>query len=69
MKDFKLDKTAFKMQTFEEAERSKVFDKNVSLTDRLKMAFHLTCTIYGINDTNSLKIDRTVFSARKFNNA
>ncbi|MEP7238095.1 MAG: hypothetical protein ABI685_09530 [Ferruginibacter sp.] len=66
MVNFKLDKTVFKMQTFAEAERSKVFDKDVSLKDRLKMAFHLTCTIYGIKEGASLKIDKTVFSARKF---
>ncbi len=61
----KLDKSAFKMQTFAEAEKSKVFDKDVSLEDRLRMAFHLTCTIHGIKEGDSLKIDRTIFSARK----
>ena len=66
MINFKLDKKAFKMQTFAEAEKNKVFDKNVSLADRLRMAFHLTCTIYGIKEGDSLKVDRTVFSARKF---
>lgn len=66
MKNFKLDKTVFKAQNFEEADKSKLFDKDVSLADRLKMAFHLTCTIYGIKDGDSLKLDRTVFSARKF---
>ena len=66
MKNYRLDKTAFKMQTFEEAERSKVFDKDIPLADRLRMAFHLTCTIYGIKEGDSLKVDRTVFSARKF---
>ncbi len=66
MINFKLDKTAFKMQTFAEAERSKIFAKDVSLEDRLRMAFHLTCIIYGIKEGDSLKIDRTVFSARKF---
>ena len=66
MKDFKLDKTVFKAQSFEEADKGKLFDKNVSLAERLQMAFHLTCRIYGIKDGDSLKLDRTVFSARKF---
>ncbi|MEP7255412.1 MAG: hypothetical protein ABI666_06525 [Ferruginibacter sp.] len=66
MKDFKLDKTVFKAQSFEEADKNKLFDKNVSLAERLRMAFHLTCRIYGIKDGDSLKLDRTVFSARKF---
>jgi hypothetical protein len=66
MINFKLDKSAFKMQTFAEAEKSKVFNKDVSLADRLKMSFHLTCTIHGIKEGDSLKVDRTIFSARKF---
>jgi hypothetical protein len=66
MKDFKLDKTIFKAQSFEEAEKNKLFDKDVSLADRLKMSFHLTCTIHGIKEGDPLKVDRTVFSARKF---
>ena len=69
MDNFKIDKTIFKAQTFEEADRSNVFDKTVTLADRLRMAFHLSCTIYGIKEGDSLKLDRTVFSARKFQNA
>jgi hypothetical protein len=69
MKDFKIDKAIFKAQTFEEADRANVFDKTIPLADRLRMAFHLTCTIYGIKEGDSLKLDRTVFSARKFKDA
>ena len=69
MDNFKIDKTIFKAQTFEEADRSNVFDDTVTVADRLRMAFHLTCTIYGIKEGDSLKLDRTIFSARKFNNA
>ena len=63
---YKLDKTVFKAQSFKEAERSKLFNKDVSLADRLKMSFHLTCTIHGIKEGDPLKVDRTIFSARKF---
>jgi hypothetical protein len=63
---YKLDKTFFKGQSFKEAEKNKLFDKDVSLADRLKMSFHLTCTIHGIKEGDSLKVDRTVFSAYKF---
>ena len=66
MKNFKLDKSVLKAQSFEEADKNKRFDKDVSLADRLKMAFHLTCTIYGFKEGDSLKIDRTIFSVRKF---
>lgn len=66
MKDFKLDKTVFKARSFEEADKDNLFAKDITLAERLRMAFHLTCTIHGIKKGDSLKIDRTVFSARKF---
>ena len=66
MKNMRIDKTIFKAQNFEEAAKENLFEKNVSIADRLKMAFHLTCTIYGIKDGDSLKIDRAIFSAHKF---
>jgi hypothetical protein len=66
MKSMKLDKTVFKAQRFDEADKCNLFDKNTPLAERLKLAFQLTCSIYGIKDGDSLKIDRTVFSARKF---
>ena len=69
MDNFKLDKTIFKSQTFEEADRCNLFDKTVSVADRLRMAFHLSCTIYGIKEGDSLKLDKTIFSKRKFDNA
>lgn len=66
MKSFKLDKSVFKAQSFEEADRSNLFDKDLSLAERLRQAFKLTCRIYGIKDGDSLKLDKTIFSARKF---
>ena len=65
MKGLKLDKTILKAQSFEDAEKDNLFDKDLPLADRLKMAFRLTCKIYGIKG-EALKLDRTVFSARKF---
>ncbi len=69
MKDFKMDKTFSKTQTFEEADRANIFDKDVLIADRLRMAFHLSCTIHGIKEGDSLKLDRTIFSAHKFTDA
>ena len=63
---YRLDKSISKMQTFAEAEKRKMFDKDISLADRLKMSFHLTCTIHGIKEGDPLRVDRTIFSARKF---
>lgn len=67
MKEYRLDKTAFKMQTFEEADMENIFKKDVPVEERLRLAFDLVCTIYGIKDDANLKIDRTFFLARKFN--
>jgi len=66
MKSTRLDKTIFKAQSFEEAEKDNLFTHDISIADRLKMAFHLTCTIYGIKEGDSLKVDKSVFSAHKF---
>jgi hypothetical protein len=66
VKNFKLDKTIVQARSFKEAERDVLFSADTSLRDRLNMAFHLTCTIYGIKEGDPLKIDQSVFSARKF---
>lgn len=66
MKSTRLDKTIFTVQSFEAADMNNLFDRNVTIADRLRVAFHLTCRIHGIKDGESLKIDRTFFSARKF---
>ncbi len=66
MKEFRLDKTVFKAQSFAQAEKDKLFPKDTPVADRLKMAFHLTCTIFGIKEGDPLKVDKTEFAARKF---
>ena len=66
MKNRRIDKTVFKAQSFAQADKENLFPKDTTIAERLKMAFHLTCTIYGIKEGDSLKLDRTIFSARKF---
>jgi hypothetical protein len=66
MKEMRLDKNVFKGRSFKDADKDNLFAKDTSVADRLKMAFHLTCTIFGIKDGDPLKIDKTVFSAHKF---
>jgi hypothetical protein len=66
MKNMRIDKTVFKPQSFEQAAKDNLFAKDISIAKRLKMAFHLTCTIYGIKEGDSLKVDKTIFSAHKF---
>lgn len=65
MKRDKVDKTVFKAQSSAEAEKSNLFDNDVPLAERWRMAFNLTCTIHGIKGGDPLKVDRTVFSAYK----
>lgn len=65
MKEYKFDKTAFKMMSFEESDMENVFEKDVPVQERLQLAFDLVCTIHGIKDDANLKIDRSFFSARK----
>lgn len=69
MKNLKIDKSFCKAQSFEAAVRSNVFDKTIPIEDRLRLAFHLSCTIHGIKEGDSLRLDRTVFSAYKFKDA
>lgn len=69
MKDFKIDKTFFKAQSFEQANKSNIFDSDISPAERLRMAFHLSCVVHGIREGDSLKLDRPIFSAYKFKHA
>lgn len=66
MKIRRLDKTVLTAHSFKEAEKANLFANDVSIEELLKLAFNLTCTIYGIKEGDYLKIDRTIFSAHKF---
>ena len=65
MKEYRLDKTAFKMQTFEEANMNNIFDDDVPLAERLRQAYYLTSIAYGFSRDNPPKLDKSVFSMRK----
>lgn len=67
MSDYKFDRTAFKMQTFEEADRGNVFDKTVPPAERLRQAYFLILQAYGFSIDNEPKMDKTIFSSRKSN--
>ncbi len=68
MSDYRFDRTAFKMQTFKEADRANVFDKNVSYPERLRQAYYLISQAYGFSMSDQPKLDRHMFSSRKLNN-
>jgi uncharacterized damage-inducible protein DinB len=67
MADFKFDRTAFNMQTFEEAEKKNVFDKDVPYVERLREAYYLVSQAYGFSMTDQPRLDRSTFSRRKRN--
>ncbi|MBC7423843.1 MAG: hypothetical protein H7334_10370 [Ferruginibacter sp.] len=69
MENFRMDRTVCKAQSFAEADKANVFGKDVSLADRIKMSFHLTCTIFGLKEGDSLKLDKKIFSAHKLSDA
>lgn len=68
MSDYKFDRSAFKMQTFKEADRANVFDKSVSYSERLRQAYYLISQAYGFSMAEQPKLDRHAFSSRKLKN-
>lgn len=68
MSDYRFDRTAFKMQTFKEADRANVFDKSISYAERLRQAWYLISQAYGFSMSDQPRLDRNCFSSRKLNN-
>jgi hypothetical protein len=67
MSDYRFDRTAFKMQTFREADQTSVFDKNVSYSERLRQAYFLISQAYGFSMSDQPRLDKSCFSSRKSN--
>ena len=68
MADYKFDRTAFRVLTFEEADAANVYNKNVSYSERLRQAYYLISQAYGFTMDNQPKIDKACFSSRKIHN-
>ncbi len=62
-KKYRMDKTAFKIQSFEEADNHYGPWENKSYSERLDAAFYLISMAFGVKP--STKLNRTVFSKRK----
>lgn len=67
MSDYKFDRSSFKMQSFEEADRANVFDKSVPYAERLRQAYFLISQAYGFSLDDEPRMDKTIFSCRKNN--
>jgi hypothetical protein len=65
MKDYKLDRKAFKIQTFEEADKTTEYWRSKTPQERFEAAYYLICQAYNIDPENPPRLDRTVFSMRK----
>lgn len=62
---YRLDKTIFKAQTFEEAERSNIFEESVPLSERLNQGWYLSAMVHGVDPYNPLKMEKRLVSIRK----
>jgi hypothetical protein len=62
---YRLDKTAFRVQTFEEAENNRSYWMSKTPAERLYAAWYLTCSAYGLDPDTIHKMDKSVFSVRK----
>jgi hypothetical protein len=64
--EYRLDRTAFKAQTFEEANDHCTYWQQKTLTERLQAAQYLIKSAYGLLNKDFPPMDRTFFSTRKF---
>lgn len=64
-KKYRLDKTAFKIQTFEEADDAMRNYTNHSVKERLEIAYYLTSIAYKFDMNKPPRMDKTVFHVKK----
>lgn len=63
--DFKLDRTVFKHQSIEEADKNTNYWLSKTHEERLAASFYLNSIAYNFDINNPPKMDKTVFSMRK----
>lgn len=61
--EFRLDRTAFKAMTAQEAASINEYSK-LTPTERLRIASYLNSVAYNYDINNPPKMDKTIFSAR-----
>jgi len=64
---FKLDRTAFKIVSFNEKGLNRDYWLSKSVFDRLSASWYLTCQAYNLDYYKHQPLDRTSFSIRKRN--
>jgi hypothetical protein len=65
MEAYRLDRTAFKIQTFEAARHNRAYWMAKAPRERLEAAWYLVCSAYNLSHNASHQLDRTIFSMRK----
>ncbi|HHH49393.1 MAG TPA: hypothetical protein ENK52_00255 [Saprospiraceae bacterium] len=64
MSPYKLDRTAFKIQSFQQADNNRSYWLSKTPLERLAAAWYLSCSAYNVNQ-EQIKMDRTAFKMRK----
>jgi hypothetical protein len=64
MSSYRLDRTAFKAQTAEEAADHATYYRNLTWQERLRIANYLNSIAYNYPENEPPKMDKTVFSMR-----
>ena len=67
MKEYRLDKTAFKIRSFEEADNYMRNYKKYNWHDRLVISLYLTSIAYKFDINNPPRLDKSVFKMIKRN--
>ena len=62
---FSLDRSVFKIQTFQEADNTVNYWLKETPLERWRAAWFITCAAYGIDCKNPPRLDRQHFSVRK----
>ncbi len=65
MKTYRLDRTAFTIQTFAEAAHQRAYWLTCSPRERLAAAWYLICSAYNLDRSKPHRLDRTAFAMRK----
>jgi hypothetical protein len=64
MGSYRLDRTAFKVQTPEEAANHGAYYRSLSWQERLRIANYLNSIAYNYPENEPPRMDKTVFSVR-----
>ena len=65
MKEYRLDRSAFSIQTFAEATQHRTYWLSKTPQERIEAAWYLICAAYNLDYKVETKLDRTCFQMRK----